>query len=206
MGREGGVVQDWSDLVELPLDGRLGLALRAWRRFRRVKQDRLGGLLGVAQTTVSRWEAGTQVPDAGRRVRLRNLIGARLDTAADVELARLVRSSPDPVHLVCDVTRALLVASGTREREFGVSRADLVGRSLWHRAGPGIAEAESRLRNLGWYEPAARAVVLRTGANSSREMPIADTLCRWTRIQLSGGSFARLVRTYEDREEGSDAT
>ncbi len=119
---------------------------------------------------------------------------------------RLVRSSPDPVHLVCDVTHALLVASGTREREFGVSRDDLIGRSLWHHAGPGIVEAEVRLRDLGWYEPAARAVVLRTGSNTSREVPIADSLCRWTRIQLSDGSFARLVRTYCDREEGSAAT
>ncbi len=67
-------------------------------------------------------------------------------------------------------------------------------------------EAEVRLRDLGWYEPAARAVVLRTGSNTSREVPIADSLCRWTRIQLSDGSFARLVRTYCDREEGSAAT
>ncbi len=189
-------LQAGSDMVELPLDGRLGLALRSWRRLRRVKQEHLAELLRVAQTTVSRWEAGTQVADAAQRAKLHDLLAARLDAAADAELGHLVRSSPDPVHIVCDTTHALLAASRARELGFGAPLSELLGCSLWRHAGAGIIAAEYRLKDLGWYEPAARAVVLRTGGNSSREVPIADGMCRWTRIQLSDGSFARLVRSY----------
>ncbi len=191
-------MQVGSDVIELPLDGRIGLALRSWRRLRRIKQEHLAELLRVAQTTISRWEAGTQVPDASQRARLRELIAARLDAAADAELGRLVRSSPDPVHLVCDATHALLAASRARERGFVAPLAELLGQSLWRHAGPGIVAAEYSLRDLGWYEPAPSALVLRTGGNTSREVPIADGMCRWTRMQLSDGSFARTVRSQGD--------
>ena len=183
------------DSVEVPDDGRLGLSLRSWRRLRRVKQSHLGELLGVAQTTISRWEDGTQSPEAEQRVRLRSLLGARLDAAADSELARLVRTSPDHLHLICDLTHALLVASVARESEFGIPHSSLAGHLLWRYASPGIIEAERHLQEAGWYEPAPSAVTLRTGGNASRQVPIHDSMCVWTRMQLSDGSFARLVRT-----------
>ncbi|WP_371350758.1 helix-turn-helix domain-containing protein, partial [Salmonella sp. M265] len=38
----------------------LGPALRRWRLLHRVKQTHAAELLGVAQSTISRWESGTQ--------------------------------------------------------------------------------------------------------------------------------------------------
>ncbi|MDC6133730.1 helix-turn-helix transcriptional regulator, partial [Burkholderia gladioli] len=37
-----------------------GASLRRWRTLRRIKQEHAAALFGVSQSTISRWEAGTQ--------------------------------------------------------------------------------------------------------------------------------------------------
>jgi len=174
----------------------LGPSLRRWRVLRRVKQAHAAGLLGVSQATISRWESGAQTPDADEERRLRLLMAARLDSAADRQLARMVSLSSAPVHLVCDLTHRLLAASPAREREFAVPLSDLLGHSLWRYASPDIVNAEARLGELGWFGPEAPAVELATGANAAdAPVPITPSRFRWVRFQLSDGSFARLTET-----------
>jgi transcriptional regulator with XRE-family HTH domain len=173
----------------------LGRSLRLWRALRRVKQAHAAELLRVSQAMVSRWEAGTLVPDAEEQARLRQLMSARLDSAADHALARLVTDSSTSAHLVCDLTHRLLAASCGRSRDWDFRTPELLGVSLWRFATPEIQAAEAALTEDGWFEPEPPAVELDTGANGSPVVPIRQGRMRWTRLQLSDGAFVRLAET-----------
>jgi transcriptional regulator with XRE-family HTH domain len=165
-----------------------------------MKQAHAAELLGVSQTTISRWENGQQAPTPDEQSHIRRLMQARLDSASDRELARLVRTSGTDVHLICDLTHRLLALSPGRERCWTVPATDLVGTSLWRFASPEIVQAECHLPESGWYEPAPPALELETGANDSDVVRIRPSRLRWVRFQLSDGSFARLVETVAWKE------
>jgi transcriptional regulator with XRE-family HTH domain len=171
----------------------LGRSLKTWRALRRIKQSHAARLLGVSQATVSRWESGALAPTLDEQRDLRTLMSARLDSAAEHALARLVRQSPRRVHLVCDLTHRLLAASRPRARAWRVPLPQLMGVSLWPYASAEIAAAEARLSDLGWFEAAAPMVEIVTGPNHRGDIPIRQGKRRWTRFQLSDGSYARLV-------------
>lgn len=173
----------------------LGRSLRTWRSLRRVKQNHAAELLGVSQATVSRWESGLQAPMEAEQVAIRSLLQARLDSAADRQLASLVRAAAGRVHLVCDLTHKLLAYSDRIESDWRVPGRELLGVSLWRYASEEIVAAEAQLASAGWFEPAPDAVELVTGANASDEVPIFRGRMRWVRFQLSDGSFARLTET-----------
>lgn len=176
----------------------LGPALRRWRLLHRVKQSHAAELFGVTQSTVSRWEAGIQRLEPAERAKVARVLAARLDTAADRMVGMLVNESPRAVHLICDLTHRLLACSSSREREFGVPLPQLLGKSLLRYATPEIVAQEERLDDIGWREAIAPpSLVLHSGANASREVPIRPGLCRWTRITLSDGTAARLVETLQ---------
>jgi transcriptional regulator with XRE-family HTH domain len=172
-----------------------GLALRRWRRLRGIKQSHAAELLRVDQSTVSRWERGAQHPTPAEAAALRRLLQASLDAAGDAALRRLVESSALSVHLVCDLSHRLLAASPPRIREWGCGDLSLRGVSLWPFATEAIRVAEGRLADLGWYEAATSALALSTGANDSCLVHIVAGTLLWERIQLSDGTFARLVTT-----------
>jgi transcriptional regulator with XRE-family HTH domain len=172
----------------------IGRSLRPWRALRQVKQSHAAELLGVSQATISRWENGSLLPLPDQERRLRQLMSARADAAADHELARLVTGAVEPMHLVCDLTHRLLAASPGRTREWGTSAGALLGVSLWRYATDEIREAERGLPERGWYEPAPPTVLVSTRANRSRMVPIRASRFRWIRFPLSDGSHARLVR------------
>jgi transcriptional regulator with XRE-family HTH domain len=178
----------------------LGRSLRAWRAARRVKQAHAAEMLGVSQATISRWENGAQAPSSGEARRLADLLAARPDSDADRALLDLVESSTEPTHLVCDLSHRLLAASPARSREWSLPQAELLGVSLWPYASPAIVAAEAGLGEAGWYEPLAPAVTIETGPNGSNTVPILPGRMRWTRLRLSDGRFARLVRTQTPRD------
>lgn len=154
------------------------------------------GRVPVSQSTISRWEAGVQDAEPQQRARIEALLKARLDSAADHALARLVASSCHPVHLVCDLTHRLLACSAPRATEFSIPATELLGRSLWPFATEEIAAREAKLDSLGWREGiAAPALEFAIGANGSLLVPIRQSQCRWTRLTLSDGSTARMVET-----------
>jgi transcriptional regulator with XRE-family HTH domain len=173
----------------------LGRSLRTWRALRRVKQLHAAQLLGVSQATVSRWENGQSPPAPDESARLRALMAAQLDSAADRVLARLVCQSAVPVHLICDLTHRLLAASPAREAQFKVPTSQLMGSSLWRYASEDIVAAEARLAEHGWFGPSPPAIEFHTRARESDDLAILACDMRWVRFQLSDGSFARLVET-----------
>ncbi|WP_343627149.1 helix-turn-helix domain-containing protein [Roseateles puraquae] len=173
----------------------IGRSLRLWRSLRRLKQSAAADLLKVSQATVSRWEAGTATPSPLDQQALRVLMSARLDSAADFALARLVQRSSEPMHLVCDVTHRLLALSPARERRCRLPGAELLGQGLWRYATPQIVEQEGQLDRLGWFEPAPAAIEFDTQASLNQDMPIDRGRMRWVRLQLSDGSYVRLTDT-----------
>lgn len=177
----------------LPCRDHLGASLRRWRTLNRVKQAALAEELGVSQTTISRWETGTLPLGPREEDRVTQLLAARPASAADRALLDLVRQSPRPVHLICDLTHRLFAASPARVAGWRVGIEDLAGRSLWRFASPGIAAGEAALDTLGWYAPVAPAVVVDTEEADFDELRIAAGRLRYTRMPLSDGGFARLV-------------
>ena len=173
----------------------LGQSLRQWRVVRRYKQSRVAELLQVSQATVSRWENGRLVPTDREGRAIEALIAARLETAADRQLSRLVQTSALPLHLICDFTHRLLACSPVRARQFRVDVHSVVGTSLWPCATEGIVAAETRLETAGWYERAGMVVEGETEARTGPVIDIAPARFRWTRLLLSDGSFVRLVET-----------
>ena len=170
----------------------LGRVFRRQRRLRGIKQSHAAELLGVSQSTISRWEAGGQAPSPEARRALERLTAAPV--CADVGLKRLVEAASIPVHLVCDATHVLLAASPVRAARWRKPASELIGRSLWPFASPEIQAMESRLGELGWYD-GGEALAFWTGANAPAVVPIAPGLTLWERIALSDGREARLVST-----------
>ena len=172
----------------------LALTLKLVRRHRGIKQAHAAELLGVTQPTVSRIEHGELKPMGALRRRLLDLISARIDPARDAALRRLVESSADPVHLVCDFSHRLLAASAPCEREWRRAAGDLLGQPLWRYASEAIRSAEARLPGLGWGErDGTHALTFVTDANGIDELRILPGAMIWERILLSDGSPARLV-------------
>lgn len=177
----------------------LGRCLKQWRAVQRCKQSHVAEKLGVSQGTVSRWENGVQTPNSDERSKLLSLLSARLSSAADRQLARLVRTSALPVHLICDLTHGLLACSPGRARQFRVDLPDLIGVSLWPAATPDIERAEAQLSGLGWYDGVGLVHEGHTRARAGPLVTIREGRFRWTRFRLSDGTFARLVETLSCR-------
>lgn len=174
----------------------IGPMLKHWRLLNRIKQLHAAQMFGVCQSTISRWESGVQDAEPEQRARIEALLKARLSSAADHALARLVSCSSQPAHLVCDLTHRLLACSSSRAAEFSVPVSELLGVSLWPFATEAIASQEQRLAGIGWRDNlASPALEFATGTNDSALIPIQHSLCRWTRFTLSDGSTARLVET-----------
>ncbi len=162
----------------------------------RVKQLHAAELLGVAQSTISRWESGTQTMELAQRARVEALVGARLTSAGDAALARLVAQHGRGVHLMCDHSHRLLALSPVRSAEWGCDADDLMGKSLWPFITEDLARIEDGLERLGWFDLACPpAVEAETRANGSDLVPIRASRCRLTRMLLSDGTAARLVET-----------
>lgn len=183
------------DPIQLVDASALGQSLRRWRVLRRVKQSHAAELLGVSQATISRWESGTQAPDDDEQQVLRRLMAARLDSAADRALARLVDESPSAVHMVCDLTHRLLALSPRREAECRKSRSEMIGQSLWKYASAEIVSAERSLSDRGWFSDCPPEITLTTSARLDQDVVIPCSRFRWVRFQLADGSHVRLVET-----------
>jgi transcriptional regulator with XRE-family HTH domain len=178
------------------LAGSLRHGLRRWRVLHRVKQAHAAEMLGVAQSTVSRWENGTLLFEAAEARKIEALVAARLTSSGDAALRQLIEESPRAIHLVCDVSHRLLGCSASRRASFGAPESALLGRSLWRYSTAELMAQEACLDTLGWHDlPVPPVVEFEAGDNGSQLVPIRPGTCRWTRLTLSGGTCVRLVET-----------
>jgi hypothetical protein len=128
---------------------------------------------------------------AAQQVVARQLL--RPDIVQDAALKRLVETSTQKVHLICDRTHQLLAVSRARQADWRVDAGELLGRSLLNYASPEILAAEATLPSLGWHHGELRRLAIDTGANGSSVVPIVPGRVLWERIILADGSAARLV-------------
>ena len=149
--------------------------------------------MGITQATLSRWERGHHRLTEEAERKLARLLRARLDSAGDSGLRRLIENSTQQVHLICYLSHRLLAASPPRVVGWTVDLAEIRGRSLWRFATDEIRAAESRLGELGWYDDVVAQVKFDNGANDSAVVPIESGLLVWERLHLSDGTLARLV-------------
>lgn len=163
-----------------------------------MKQGHAAQLLQVSQGTVSRWECGELHPDAQHRSCIEALIRANVDTDSDAGIKRLVLTSSLPVHLVCDATHELLVASPARARSWRMDADQYLGTSLWRFASKEIVRAEMELDALGWFERPFQRFCFETGDNGSEEIPVRPSLMQWETLLLSDGRVGRLTTTLSE--------
>lgn len=187
------------------MNGDLGKALKRMRRLRDMKQAHLADLLGVTQSTVSRWERGTLPLAPETWATAQQILQSRPEPQFDAALRRLIESSSLRVHLVCDRTHRLLAASRPRQRIWRLDAQALKGQPMLRFASPEILAAESGLAALGWFEGELASLVVLTGANTSDLVRIAPGRCLWERIPLSDGAFGRLVTTLDWQPEENAA-
>jgi len=172
----------------------IGRSLRHWRRLNSIKQGTVAEALGISQATVSRWEAGRARLSRREMALLTRLIGARPSSAADQALLDLVAGASEPVHLICDVSHRLLAASPGRAATWRRGVDELRGSSLWHFASRDIVRAEQSLPDLGWHDAVSAEVSFETGFHDCPALWIEPGTIVWTRMPLSNGTMARLVR------------
>ena len=168
--------------------------LRRLRLLSGLKQSHLAELMGVTQTTVSRWESGALVLPDDQWDKARAVLGAP-EPAQDAILKRLVESSNLSQHLICDRTHNLLAVSPSRQAKWRAEPGELIGKSLIVYATPEILAAEATLGNIGWYDGAVARLEVNTGPNSDLIVPIVPSRLIWERLLLSDGTPARLVTT-----------
>lgn len=178
---------------ELPI----GLALRRFRRLNGIKQGHVAEIFAVSQGSVSRWESGTHEPDAPHREKIAAFIAANAASDSDRALKRLVETSTQAVHLICDATHILLAASKARAAQWDDDAQSYVGTSLWRFASPEIAVAEAGLGDAGWFERPFRTLEFDTGSNGSNRIPVAPSRICWETIPLADGRTGRLTTTID---------
>ena len=156
-----------------------------------MKQSHLAERLGVAQTTVSRWESGAWKlsPEDLARV-LDALRGA---PSGDAALRRLIEASPLATHLIHDVDHRLIAASPLRDWQWRGAASEHIGRPLWRYATETIIAAEAELDHRGWWELAApESVKIVTEAGGGEDIRVVAGAMVWERVWLSDGTPGRL--------------
>lgn len=170
-----------------------GTQLRRLRRSHGMKQTHLAELVGVGQSTVSKWECGYLLPSTGQHLRLVTLFSTRLDPARDAWLSRLVECSTRQVHVMCDTEHYLLAASRPRIGEWRRDFNEVAAQPLTRLLPPDIAFAENWIVEHDAEAFRLSTLVVRTGGREGGPYDIAPALMLWERFQLSEGKWVRLV-------------
>lgn len=176
-------------LTPLPV---FGARLKRVRTAVRLKQHGLADLLGVDQTTISRWESGRQTPETDVQARVfQTLLPYRSEDSA---LRRLVETSPECVHLVDEATHVCLAYSASRARDWKVGQRDMLGISLWQFATEEIQKAEQELEASDWWSAVSpHPKLFVTSQADDVGIRISAGQILWERVYLADGTPARLV-------------
>lgn len=179
--------------------------MRAVRRTRvllGMKQSHLAELVGVGQSSLSKWESGIHVPPREKLALLARFVVEAPGEPSNAILKRLVEQSSREIHLVCDATHCLLAASPSRRAEWRLPEG--TGIPMWRYATAEIRRAEERLAGLGWADGPDMAVVFATSESHDPVVPIRPGRVLWERLPIGGLGWGRLVTTLHHAEPPPD--
>ena len=183
------------------------MQLRRFRRAHALKQIVLAEMMGVDQTTISRWESGRQVPDFSMQRRLRDLIhkmpGAEdvAKHAVEMAMGQAVLTSP---------RRVVLAASKAYSAAHGVTQNGIRGmctRPMYTEEGEALWQT---MYMAGFYrgELASVTGVARAHALSDHRSDILVKVV-WTPLRISEDQILlrgeRLVLTEEEFDQNRRA-
>jgi transcriptional regulator with XRE-family HTH domain len=128
----------------------------SYRRLHGLTQDQLADMLKVSQQTISRWEAGHQIPDPHSQSVLRLVLGE-----ADLGSLRLwklrVRKSAGHEFLL-DRNLVILSASNPAFADYGFLAEDVLGQSAQQFIPKPRPEYLERVRDEGFFDGAIASV------------------------------------------------
>jgi transcriptional regulator with XRE-family HTH domain len=113
--------------------------LTSYRKAHQLTQEDLAQVLNVTTATVSRWESGRQTPGIMHAARLEALIGLHRLNQTEEWFFRVNQSAACKTLVGRDGVVAAV--SDPFLAEFGWSRADVIGRSLWDHLGRDVERA-----------------------------------------------------------------
>ena len=170
-------------------------AVRRTRLLRGMKQSHLAELLGVGQSSLSRWESRRHSPAPEFLDALARFVAEPPHAPSDAILKRLVEQSALQMHLVCNSTHRLLAASRPRRSLWRL--AESFGVPMWPFATPEIRQAEETLVSVGWWDRPDSAVFFETGGSAHPVVSIEASTVLWERLPLGDHGWARLVTTLD---------
>jgi DNA-binding XRE family transcriptional regulator len=112
------------------LDGYWPTVLREYRRRHGVSQSAFAQRLGVDQTSVSRWERGSDTPRPAAAARIRDLVRAEAAPRQDAAMLARVRHAAWPTSLVSRGA-VFLEINASAMSEAGLGARDLRGTSIY---------------------------------------------------------------------------
>ena len=167
--------------------------LKQLRVSANVKQTHLAEIMRVSQSTVSKWETGATAPTKGQYFAILSFLSGPVSSVRDSWLTRLVASSKDPIHLICDQSHTLFAASETRVDEWKRSMAEVSRVPLCIDLPEDILSAEKQYQRNFKGLTASVSFVVRTEGRSEGLYAIKPALMLWERLQLTDGRVVRLV-------------
>jgi transcriptional regulator with XRE-family HTH domain len=125
--------------------------LLQYRRSRGINQFDLADMLGVDQTTISRWERGRDVPSLGAQRRIRDLLRRETSARQDLVVRARVRHSVWPATIVR--SGAIFVeCNESAMREVGLVGTDMRGQSIYGHFGPLTDDVTERWERAGIFK------------------------------------------------------
>lgn len=125
--------------------------IRALRQREHLTQQALAELLGVDQTSISRWERGRDLPAFSQRQRIRDLYRRHAGSRQDQVTRARVRNGFWPSSLVGP--GAVFIEINTRALlEIGLTLTDLRGRTIYGLFGPQVDDVTERWEHTGIFD------------------------------------------------------
>lgn len=67
----------------------IGHYLSELRKYYKMTQDKLAGLIGVSRQAISKWECGSSIPDIEMLLRLSRLYGVSVNDIAEADVTKI---------------------------------------------------------------------------------------------------------------------
>ena len=145
--------------------------LRQYRQHNGINQTALAGMLGVDQTTVSRWERGRDVPGIKALRDIRTLLRREITSRQDMVVRARVRHAVWPATVVC---RGAIFVECNRGalHEIGHAGEDLRGRSIYGSFGAHTDDVTERWEKTGIFSGEVALTISINELKTGTEKPV----------------------------------